>query len=259
MTDPARAGIPEDGRIPRYYRAKRQILALCKTLGEGVALPSERQLCTRLGVARATLRQAVLQLVVEGWVDSRQGSGSFVVGRRKIAQHLGTADGPGPDALTGRTWTTFERRRAGCELAQELRIHRNDSVIHLECVRGSGNEILAVESAFIPAKRFPGFNHAPVGNRSLHDELRTRFGVTFGGADQGTETAHVSPREADLLGTLPALPALVVHRTSWDALGEPFERVRTLYRGDRLTLVNRLGPVERRPEHEQAENRSSCS
>ncbi|WP_410604789.1 GntR family transcriptional regulator [Amycolatopsis sp. lyj-90] len=245
MADPARGGVPDDGDIPSYYRAKRHILALCKKLGEGVALPSERLLCDQLGVARATLRQGMLQLVIEGWVDSRQGSGSFVAKRPKVSQCLCLTNESAQDGLSGRTWITFERRPAGCELAHKLCIDQNDHVIHLECVRGSDGEVLAVESAFVPTKRFPRFSRPPAQNRSLHDELKNRFKMLFGGADQRMDIVHVSPREASLLGTLPALPGLVVHRTSWDARGEPFEWVRTLYRGDRLTLVNRVGSIER--------------
>ncbi|RSN39923.1 GntR family transcriptional regulator [Amycolatopsis sp. WAC 04197] len=254
---PARGGIPDNGQVPRYYRAKRQILALRERLDEGAALPSERVLCARLGVARATLRQAVLHLVLEGWVDSQQGRGSFVVGRPKIIQPLCSTTQPGQDILTDRTWTMFERRQAGCELARELGVHRDDEVLHFECVRGSGDEVLAIESAYLPAARFRGFTGCPARHRSLHDELRSRFGVQQGGADQRTETVHVSPREATLLGTLAALPALVVNRTAWDTAGEPFEQVRTLYRGDRLSLANRLGSVERRAADSPAKSPDS--
>jgi GntR family transcriptional regulator len=37
---------------------------------------------------------------------------------------------------------------------------------------------------------------------------------------------------------------LLLHRRSWDAEGRPFERVRTLYRGDRFSFSTELRPNE---------------
>src|SRR3954453_16140991 len=50
-------------------------------LHEGLRLPSSRQLAADLGLARNTVADAYGQLVAEGWLDARQGSGTRV-GRR---------------------------------------------------------------------------------------------------------------------------------------------------------------------------------
>jgi DNA-binding FadR family transcriptional regulator len=42
-------------------------------------LPSERQLAQRLGVGRASVREAIAALQVQGLIETRPGSGSFVV------------------------------------------------------------------------------------------------------------------------------------------------------------------------------------
>lgn len=44
----------------------------------GSRLPTERELCERLGVGRSTLREAVSSLAFIGAVQSRQGSGTYV-------------------------------------------------------------------------------------------------------------------------------------------------------------------------------------
>lgn len=48
------------------------------SLSVGDKLPAERELATRLGVSRPTLREAVRALVVMGLLESRQGAGTFV-------------------------------------------------------------------------------------------------------------------------------------------------------------------------------------
>lgn len=47
-------------------------------LAAGDRLPSSRALATELGVARAVTEQAYGQLVAEGWLEGRHGSGTFV-------------------------------------------------------------------------------------------------------------------------------------------------------------------------------------
>lgn len=47
-------------------------------LEPGDRLPSERELAARLGVSRTTVRQAIVQLRVEGLVDVRHGGGTFL-------------------------------------------------------------------------------------------------------------------------------------------------------------------------------------
>jgi GntR family transcriptional regulator / MocR family aminotransferase len=50
-------------------------------LAAGTRLPSSRQLAADLGLARNTVAEAYGQLVAEGWLVARQGSGTSVTGR----------------------------------------------------------------------------------------------------------------------------------------------------------------------------------
>lgn len=47
----------------------------------GDRLPSERDLSVQLGVSRASLREAIHKLAARGWLESRQGGGTFVTDR----------------------------------------------------------------------------------------------------------------------------------------------------------------------------------
>ncbi|ACZ32011.1 transcriptional regulator, GntR family with aminotransferase domain [Xylanimonas cellulosilytica DSM 15894] len=53
-------------------------LVLTGTLGRGDRLPSSRALAADLGVSRSVPEQAYEQLHAEGWVEARQGAGTFV-------------------------------------------------------------------------------------------------------------------------------------------------------------------------------------
>src|SRR4051794_41693673 len=48
------------------------------TLARGDRLPSSRALAAELGVSRSVTEQAYEQLLAEGWLEARRGSGTFV-------------------------------------------------------------------------------------------------------------------------------------------------------------------------------------
>ena len=65
-----------------YRQIADQIAALIEKgeYGAGARLPPERDLAKQLGVSRPSVREALIALEVEGYVDVRVGSGVYVVG-----------------------------------------------------------------------------------------------------------------------------------------------------------------------------------
>ncbi|WP_033291535.1 GntR family transcriptional regulator [Amycolatopsis jejuensis] len=244
---PVRDGIPDHGRVPRYYAVKVELLTVIAELGEGSALPTERELCERFEVSRATVRQAVSELVLEGRLSRRQGSGTYVAAP-KLVQPLALVsytEGLRRQGIRpGRTLITLERRAAGPALAVDLQIDQSAEVIHLERVLHADDERVGLESTYLRADQFPTLPEAFDPEQSLYAYLRDELGVVFDGAEERVETVLATPREALLIGTNPALPMLLMHRVSWGPDGKPFERVRSLFRGDRLSFVTRLGRTE---------------
>lgn len=69
---------------PRLYRQIAEQLRGLITGGEfapGTRLPAERDLAKQLGVSRPSVREALIALEVEGWVEVRTGSGVYVLER----------------------------------------------------------------------------------------------------------------------------------------------------------------------------------
>lgn len=68
----------------RLYRQIAEQLRKLITGGEfapGSRLPAERDLARQLGVSRPSVREALIALEVEGWVEVRTGSGVYVLSR----------------------------------------------------------------------------------------------------------------------------------------------------------------------------------
>jgi DNA-binding FadR family transcriptional regulator len=70
----------------RLYRQIAEQLRALIAQGEfavGARLPAERDLSRQLGVSRPSVREALIALEVEGWVEVRTGSGVYVLDRSK--------------------------------------------------------------------------------------------------------------------------------------------------------------------------------
>src|SRR5512133_3023990 len=93
-------------------RLYRQIAEQVRSLigrGEfqpGSRLPAERDLAKQLGVSRPSVREALIALEVEGWVEVRTGSGVYVLARRD------RANGKAPTEVPASEWGPLELLRA---------------------------------------------------------------------------------------------------------------------------------------------------
>jgi GntR family transcriptional regulator/MocR family aminotransferase len=103
--------LDRDGAVPLRHQLSDQIREVVSggsaTVGD--RLPSSRALARDLGVSRALAEQAYDQLVAEGWLEGRHGSGTYVaasgVPRPLHRRPRGPAPGPAPIRLdTGTPW-----------------------------------------------------------------------------------------------------------------------------------------------------------
>ncbi|MDK1479148.1 FadR/GntR family transcriptional regulator [Sinorhizobium sp. 6-117] len=84
-----------------YRQVADQIRGLIERgdLAPGSRLPSERELAHKLGVSRPTIREALIVLEVEGFIDIRMGSGIYVTAREVPASDTPPEDFEGPFEL----------------------------------------------------------------------------------------------------------------------------------------------------------------
>src|SRR5512139_3189685 len=69
-----------------FQRLQSDLAALINKMNAGERLPPEPELARRMGVSRATLREAMRTFEVQGLIRRRQGSGTFVVGRVPVIE-----------------------------------------------------------------------------------------------------------------------------------------------------------------------------
>jgi GntR family transcriptional regulator len=240
---PSEGSTTDEPRVPKYYRLKRHLLDMTRTMPPGSPVPPERTLSVEFGTSRTTVRQALQELVIEGRLERIQGKGTFVA-KPKVAQEL---------RLTS---YTEDMRAQGLEptsilleigfvpadeaLAERLAVKLRARVLRIERLRLANGEPMAIETTHLSAQRFPGLRRQLDRSHSLYTALSEKYGVRLLEAEETIETVPAPPREAHLLGTDVGLPLLLLCRHSRSDDGEPVEYVRSLYRGDRYKFVAHL-------------------
>jgi GntR family transcriptional regulator len=226
------------------------VLDLVEQLAVGDAIPSERQLSADFGVSRLTVRAALDELVREGYLVRRHGSGTFV-SEPKIAQEL-----------TMTSFTDDMRRRglqpasktldlhttpAGARLGRMLHVSPSEPVLVAVRLRLADGESMAIETVHIRAALVPGLTSADLEQMSFYELLRERYGIVVVGGEQTIEPTVTDEDESQALGVPLHSPAFRFERVTHSQSGEIIEFVESIYRGDRYRLVTALAiPPQRR-------------
>jgi GntR family transcriptional regulator len=227
-------------RAPKYYLVKLHLLEYIESLEQGAAVPAERDLAADLGTSRTTVRQALVELVAEGRLVRRQGSGTYVADA-KITWPLQLASFTEQAAANGQVPSSellgVERIPATAELAEKLGTRVGAGLHQLDRLRLADGRPTAVETALLSAARFPYLGRKMRSAGSLEALLANDYGVQLRGGEATIDTMPASPREAALLAVDTGSPMLVVRRRSFDTEGAPVEWATSWFRGDRITLV----------------------
>lgn len=74
--------------MPAWAQVYRDLKALIdQSVAIGEQLPTEMEMAAIYGISRITIRQALAALAVDGYVERRQGTGTFVADRPPLIQH----------------------------------------------------------------------------------------------------------------------------------------------------------------------------
>jgi GntR family transcriptional regulator len=237
-----------NGRGSKQALVRDEILGMLDELQVGDALPSERRLATELGVSRPTLRAVIDELVREGLLLRRHGSGTYVA-EPKIALPLTmtsfSEDMTRRGMRPGSRVVSFELTAAGAKLGQRLRVSPVDEVWVITRLRLADDETMAIEWLHAPRRLLGDLRREELANHSYYQLLRERRGIEIASGVQTIEPTVTSPEEAELLGVPVHSPAFLFERTTQSDGGEVVEFVRSVYRGDRYRLVTELRPALR--------------
>lgn len=214
------AGIDRNLPLPLYVQIKRELLRrIASTSGAepGRRFYSDEELCGEFNVSRMTVRQAIKELVDEGYLTRARGLGTFLTAQ-KVSEH--------PLRLTSDRATfgaqpfdlsilRFETVPCPAEVAAQLGIEADTPVRFALRIRSAGGVKVSIDHRWLPMDVAEGLTAELMCQETLVRFVGQRYALAK--ADMQFEGGLASPVEAELLGILPGdavLTRLLVYRTS---------------------------------------------
>jgi GntR family transcriptional regulator len=237
--------------VPLYHQIQQHLLDQIRSgvIKPGESVPSEQEISTRLRISRMTARQALKSLCDLGIAYSQRGKGTFVSElklEKNFRQVLSFTEEMSARGACPRSQTlSFEVTDATGDVARALRLAPREKVLSLRRVRLAGSLPMGIEWSRLPFRLCPDLIDTFDPTTSLYRSLCERYGIEIVIADEVVEASLAAAEESDLLGLPKGHPVFVFTRTSYIQSGQPVEFVKSVYRGDRYKLVNRLTQANR--------------
>lgn len=230
--------ILDAGPTPLYFQLKNILKSQITTqeLKGQQRLPSEAEFCIKYGVSRATVRQALSELLQEGFIYRERGKGTFVTDQEGL-KHLslkGTIENL-IAAGRGTRLKVLEYKEVPPppSVAKVLRLKESQNVLRLEVIRLIPKGPFGYSFIYLP----PG-----LGKMISRDELTetTEFITLVEGklrervhrASQTINVALASEQVATNLSIKAESPVLVIERQYYGRYGGPLFMSLTHFRPD---------------------------
>jgi GntR family transcriptional regulator len=229
--------------VTKQRETRDRVLELIEPLSVGDAIPAERQLGIDLGVSRLTVRAALDELVREGYLVRRRGSGTFVA-EPKVAKGIDItsfSDDMRARGLTpGSRTLALHVELAGARLGRILHVSPSEKILSVKRLRLAEGEPMAIELLHTRESLVPGLTAADLEQNSFYDLLADRYGIAIVGGTQTVEPTVTNEEESEVLGVPLHSPALMFERITRASTGDVVEFTNSTYRGDRYRIVTEI-------------------
>ncbi|MEO8606470.1 MAG: GntR family transcriptional regulator [Chloroflexota bacterium] len=236
------ASIDRDSPIPYYFQLKQFLLAKIQTneWKAGDLIASEHDLEKQYQVSRTTIRQALLELVSEGYLVRRQGRGTFVVQTKIPLDSTRRFDleeyDPQTYGLMG--WRVIDKQevKAPQQVCDALKLSLGETVLRLRRLRlaGNGLDVLGYYATYVTPQiaTYIDDEKLTVGQPLDYLHQYPLIGRTL--MERIVAATLADKYDVEFLGVKRNTPILYLERKVMDDDGTPVEFMMARFRGDRF-------------------------
>lgn len=225
--------------IPLYFQLKELIVQEIKSGKYEVdsLIPTEKEMSEQFDISRTTVRQAITELVQEGWLYRVKSKGTFIA-RQKIKQdflqrletfaeqmnRIGVE--PSTEVLD------FKIMKASREVAENLKIQEGDQVIYLFRRRFGDKEPVVTVETYLPYDKCAFLKDYDFEKISLYNSLASNEQTRIYSARRFVEAVEATTKDVQYLKIKKGAPVQLFHTVGSNSEGIPLEYSIARYRGD---------------------------
>lgn len=241
--------------IPIYYQIKQTIKdwIINKEFNSGDKIPSENELADKFNVSRLTVRQAIYQLVQEGFLKSKRGEGTFVTHNENLINSFslefsGFMDDLFYQVSQVKTKSANIARMIAPKLINEkLELsNKNEEVIQIKRIRLLNNKVFSYTINYLPLKIGLKIDERELYRKPLLKIMEENLGIQFTEAFQIIQASFANQEVSEKLEIPRGSPILYLERIMFTKGKKPVEFVQSSHQGDLYKYVLRLKNVKKR-------------
>jgi len=233
--------------IPLYYQLKSILLEYIKERQDDTKtpIPTEIEISEYFGISRPTVRQAINELVMEGYLYRIKAKGTFI-SKPKISQDfLLVLDSFNNEmkkkGLTPSTKILArELVKSDEKVSQTLKINEGDEVIKLSRLRFANDEPIVFVITYVPYSICPGLMTHDLETESIYEIIEKESGMLISNATRSLESMIAGDFEAKLLNIPKGAPIQYFESVITLENDTPVEYSLAKYRSDRSKFTFEL-------------------
>lgn len=234
-------------RFSPYYRWLEEILRddiARGTYKPGDALPTEHELMRRYNLSSTTVRRAVRDLVLEGWIYRTAGKGTFVK-RAKLEERLARLTSFAEEMQSRNITPQFrlvcaDQTIPPYEVRQALKLSPKQPAYLIERIQIASGEPIAVARGYWRCDIGERLAQHDLNRVPLYEIVENDLHTPLVEADESISAASADADLARKLGVARNAPLLVRRRLTYTTEMRPIEFTTTFYRSDRYEYKIRL-------------------
>ncbi len=238
--------IDKNTPIPMYFQLKNIILDEIKDghLQAGDMLPTEIELGNIFNLSRTTTRQAIIELVSEGYLYRIKGKGTFVAKPKLVQDFMRKIESYDAQMkrlnMTPKTDVIIKQtEQASKEVADSLNIKKGDKVVHLKRLRYANEEPIVVLDTYLimECKSILDFD---MRKRGMYDYLSNNLKTKISRIVRQFEAVAATSDVSEYLQIDKGHPVQLVTTVGFNIDGKAIEFSIANYRGDKNKFIVEL-------------------
>lgn len=218
----------------------------------GSQIPTEDELCRTYDVSKATVRNAVAELVRSGYLRKQQGKGTFVI---HPLHDLGvtmktklTEDMFGEGVQAKKEVVAKGLREASEDMRTIMRINDSDSgenpLYYILCKRVVNGETAYLEESYVRVSVLPGIEDEDICRKPFYEVIQEKGEQKIFKVVQTIEVSEVRGGPAALLKMHEGAPGLLLHRLLIGPDSSPIAYSRLLGSGTKYKIMTEFEKIK---------------
>ncbi len=239
--------INHSSRIPYYFQIKNYILKEID-IGNwvpGMQIPTENELCENLNISRTVIRQALQELVTDGYLFRSKGKGTFVKKPQVMEKLVHSLVGFYED-MTSRGYKVESKVllkkivKIPEEVQKKFDAKIEIDVIRLKRLRSLNGKPFSLDDTYIPYSLCPNLVDEDLEMSSLYNLLENKYGLDIYKGYKTIKIKLATAKIAQLLNIEKDSPLFAIESISYLKDGRPIEYYKTYHSGQKSCFMVEL-------------------